>query len=112
MKGATMAKQAAAGKAMSKSEILNSLAEKSGLTKKQVSGLLENLVEVVTGQLGKKGPGVFTIPGLVKLKVRVKPAQPAGMKKNPFTGEMKHAPAKPASRAVRVTAIKKLKDAV
>ena len=106
-----MAKQAAA-KAMSKTEVLNALAEKSDLTKKQVGAVLEGLAELVTQQLGKKGPGIFSVPGLVKLKVRVKPAQPAGMRKNPFTGEMKMSPAKPASRAVRVTALKKLKDAV
>ncbi|MEZ6068173.1 MAG: HU family DNA-binding protein [Planctomycetaceae bacterium] len=107
-----MAKQAASAKAMTKTEVLNVLAEKTELTKKQVSSVLEALGEVVGQQLGKKGPGQFTIPGLVKMKVRVKPAQPAGMRKNPFTGEMKQSPAKPASRAVRVTALKKLKDAV
>jgi len=52
------------------------------------------------------------VPGLMKLKVRVKKAQPAGMRKNPFTGEMKMAPAKPASRTVRIMAVKKLKDRV
>jgi nucleoid DNA-binding protein len=106
-----MAKQGAA-KAMTKTEVLNAVAEKAGLSKKEVGKVMESLAEVVAGQLSKKGPGVFTLPGLVKLKVRVKPAQPAGMKKNPFTGEMKMAPAKPASRAVRVTAVKKLKDAI
>ncbi|MFV0445033.1 MAG: HU family DNA-binding protein [Planctomycetaceae bacterium] len=106
-----MAKQAAA-KAMTKTEVLNAVAEKAGLSKKEVSNVMDALADVVAGQLSKKGPGMFTLPGLVKLKVRVKPAQPAGMKKNPFTGEMKMSPAKPASRAVRVTAVKKLKDAI
>lgn len=107
-----MAKQKAAAKAMTKTEVLNSLAESTGLTKKDVSRVFDELGELVSSQLSKKGPGVFTIPGLVKLKVRQKPAVPAGMRKNPFTGEMKHQPAKPASRAVKVTALKKLKDAV
>jgi nucleoid DNA-binding protein len=106
-----MAKQAAA-KAMSKTEVLNAVAEKSGLSKKEVGRVMDALAELIGNQLSKKGPGVFTLPGLVKLKVRVKPAQPAGMRKNPFTGEMKMSPAKPASRGVRVTAVKKLKDAV
>jgi nucleoid DNA-binding protein len=107
-----MAKQAASGKAMTKTEVLNALAEKSGLSKKEVGSVLDGLAELISNQLSKKGPGAFTVPGLVKLKVKVKPAQPAGMRKNPFTGEMKHSPAKPASRGVRATALKKLKDSV
>lgn len=106
-----MAKQAAA-KALSKTQVLTAIAEETGLSKKDVGNVVEALAGLVSSQLSKKGPGIFTIPGLVKLKVRVKPAQPAGMRKNPFTGEMKMSPAKPASRAVRVTALKKLKDAV
>jgi nucleoid DNA-binding protein len=103
---------AAAAKAMTKTEVLNAVAEKSGLSKKEVASVLDSLSAVVASQLSKKGPGQFTIPGLVKMKVRVKNAVPAGMRKNPFTGEMKQMPAKPASRSVRVTAVKKLKDAV
>jgi len=107
-----MAKKAASVKAMSKTEVLNALAEKTELTKKQVNEVFESLAELIGQQLSKKGPGQFTVPGLLKLKVREKPAVPAGMRKNPFTGEMKQAPAKPASRAVRATALKKLKDMV
>jgi nucleoid DNA-binding protein len=99
-------------KAMSKTDVLNALAEGTGLTRKQVSSVLEELSNLIGKQLGKKGPGVFAVPGLMKLKIRNKPAVPAGMRKNPFTGEMKMAPAKPASRAVRITAMKKLKDMV
>jgi DNA-binding protein HU-beta len=105
-----MAKQAA--KALTKTEVLNAVAEKSGLSKKEVGAVLEALASVVVSQLSKKGPGQFTLPGLAKMKVRVKDAVPAGMRKNPFTGEMKQMPAKPASRTVRVTAVKKLKDAI
>jgi nucleoid DNA-binding protein len=97
---------------MSKTDVLNALAEGTGLTRKQVSSVLEELSNLIGKQLGKKGPGVFAVPGLMKLKIRNKPAVPAGMRKNPFTGEMKMAPAKPASRAVRITAMKKLKDMV
>ena len=106
-----MAKKAP-GKAMTKTQVLAELAEKTELSKKEVGGVLDALGELIGRELSKKGPGQFTVPGLVKLKVREKPAVPAGMRKNPFTGEMKMAPAKPASRAVRVTALKKLKDAV
>ena len=105
-----MAKKAAKG--LSKSDVLNELSEKTGLQRKQVAGVLEELGNIIERQLGKKGPGIFTVPGLLKMKVREKKAQPAGMRKNPFTGEMKMSPAKPASRAIRITAVKKLKDRV
>lgn len=105
-----MAKKAAKG--LSKSDVLNELAEKTGLQRKQVAGVLEELGNLIERQLGKKGPGIFTVPGLLKMKVREKKAQPAGMRKNPFTGEMKMSPAKPASRTIRVTALKKLKDRI
>jgi nucleoid DNA-binding protein len=105
-----MAKKAAKG--LSKSDVLNELSEKTGLQRKQVAGVLEELGNIIERQLGKKGPGIFTVPGLLKMKVREKKAQPAGMRKNPFTGEMKMSPAKPASRTIRVTALKKLKDRI
>jgi len=105
-----MAKKAAKG--LSKSEILNELATATELSRKQVAAVLEELGNLIEKQLSKKGPGNFTVPGLMKLKIREKKAQPAGMRKNPFTGEMKMSPAKPASRAVRITAVKKLKNRV
>jgi DNA-binding protein HU-beta len=105
-----MAKKAAKG--LSKSEILNELATATELSRKQVAAVLEELGNLIEKQLSKKGPGNFTVPGLMKLKIREKKAQPAGMRKNPFTGEMKMSPAKPASRGVRITAVKKLKDRV
>jgi nucleoid DNA-binding protein len=105
-----MAKKAAKG--LSKSEILNELATAAELSRKQVAAVLEELGNLIEKQLSKKGPGNFTVPGLMKLKIREKKAQPAGMRKNPFTGEMKMAPAKPASRGIRITAVKKLKDRV
>ncbi len=107
-----MAKKAASAKPMSKTEVLNTLAESTGLTKKQVASVFDAMSELIADQLGSRGPGVFTVPGLMKLKVREKPAVPAGMRKNPFTGEMKMMPAKPASKAVKVTALKRLKDMV
>lgn len=109
-----MAKAAATttAKAMTKTDVLTALAEKTGVAKKDVGAVFEALGGLIGQQLSKKGPGVFTVPGLMKLKVRVKPAVPAGMRKNPFTGEMAMGAAKPASRAVRVTALKKLKDMV
>ena len=63
-------------------------------------------------RLAPRGPGEFVIPGLLKLKTVKKKAIPAGERRNPFTGQMQHFPAKPASKKVRATALKALKDLI
>lgn len=101
-------------KSISKSEILKTLADATQLSKKQVSGVLDALGELVGKNIGKKGPGVISLPGLCKIKVVNKPPQPARKNvPNPFKpGEFRDIPAKPASRKVRVLPLKALKDMV
>lgn len=99
-------------KSISKTEILKSLADSSQLTKKQVGGVLDALAALVGKNIGKKGPGVIALPGLVKIRVVHKPATAArkGVP-NPFKpGELMDVPAKPARRQVKVQALKALKD--
>ncbi|MGQ0634724.1 MAG: HU family DNA-binding protein [Planctomycetaceae bacterium] len=98
-------------RSISKSEILKTLSEESGLSKKQVSSVLESLASLVGKNIGKKGPGVIALPGLVKIKVVNKPAQPA-RKGVMVLGQLRDLPAKPASRKVRVLPLKALKDMV
>jgi nucleoid DNA-binding protein len=101
-----------AGKAATKSEIMKSLAETTGISKKQVATFFDELAKLMKKHLGKKGPEVFTIPGIAKFRVRTRPATPAKEGKNPFTGEPMMIKAKPARRVVRATPVKALKDAV
>ncbi len=105
---------APAKKAPSKSEVTNSIAEATGLTKKQVTSVFEALNGEIKKSLGAKGPGVFAIPGLVKIEKKKIPARPA--KKgvpNPFKpGELMDVAAKPASTKVKVRPLKSLKDLV
>jgi nucleoid DNA-binding protein len=105
--------KAAAKKAPSKSEILNNIAAASGLNKKDVAKVLEAMAEEIKKNMSKRGPGIFAIPGLVKIERKNVPAKPAqkGVK-NPFTGEIRDVPAKPASVKVKVRALKNLKDMV
>jgi len=108
-----MAKAAASKKPMTKTQILTSLAETTDLSKKQVSDVLEALVELVQKNLGPRAPGSFTLPGLLKIERKKVPARPAKKNvRNPFTGELYDQPAKPASVTVKVRALKKLKDMV
>jgi nucleoid DNA-binding protein len=107
-----MAAKKAPAKAMTKTEILNSLAEATGVQKKDVSNILEELGNLIAQNLKKSGPGVFNIPGLMKIVVQDKPAKKARKGINPFTGEEMMFKAKPASRAVKIRPLKGLKDMV
>lgn len=108
----TAAKSAAPAKPLNKSQIAGVLSEKTGLTKVQVNSVLASLDEMLKQQLGKKGPGVFVLPGLLKLQVRVRPAQPAKKGRNPATGEEITIPAKKAAKRIAVRPLKALKDVV
>lgn len=106
------ASAAAGGKKLTKSQVIGALAEKTGLSKKDVAAVFASMSELIKRELGKKGPGEFVVPDLLKLKVRAIPAKPKRKGINPFTGEEVTFPAKPASRKIRATALKKLKDMV
>ena len=96
-----------------KSEIMNNLAEATGLTKKEVAGVLEALTQEIENNIAKKGSaGMFTIPGLCKIVVRNKPALPKRQVRNPGTGEMVWAKPRPASKQVKIRPLKGLKDMV
>ncbi len=101
----------AASKRMSKAQVIGEIAEYAELDKKTVTKVFEGLTALIKKQL-TRGPEEFVIPGLVKLKSVKKKAVPAGERKHPITGEMKHYEAKPESRKVRATAVKALKDLV
>jgi len=100
-----------AAKPMSKSEISNALSESTGLTKAQITSVFESLSELVGQQL-KSGPGVFTFPGLLKIKVARKPAVPERTGINPFTKQETVFKAKPARNVVKLQALKNLKQMV
>lgn len=98
-------------KPMSKSEIAHTLSETTGLTKTQVASVFDALAELVGRQLNS-GPGIFTLPGLLKIKVARKPAVPARSGINPFTKQETIFKAKPARNVVKLQALKSLKQLV
>ncbi len=100
----------AAPKPPTKSEIIGSIADKTGLTRKDVSAVFDNLNAIIKRNVGRRGPGEFTVPGLLKIRVVKKPATKARKGVNPFTGEEMIFKAKPARKAVKLTALKGLKD--
>ena len=98
------------GKAPGKGEILMTAAEATGLSRKQVSAVMESLSEQIRNALGKKGPGTFTVPGLMRINVIQKPAVKARKGINPFTKQEQMYKAKPARKVVKVRPLKNLKD--
>jgi len=99
-------------KPMTKTQIVAALSEASDLTKQQVTGLLDELAKLIGKNLGQDGPGEFAVPGLMKIKVIRKPATEERKGINPFTKEETVFKAKPARNAVKVIALKGLKDMV
>ena len=110
-----MAKKKAAKKAVksrTKSELFTNIAESTDLTRKPVAAVFDEMAGLIKRDLGKRGPGAFTVPGLMKVRVVRKPATKARMGINPFTKEEMMFKAKPARNVVKVTALKNLKDMV
>jgi nucleoid DNA-binding protein len=99
-------------KAATKAELYGTLAEKTGLGKKDIARIFDALGEIISKDLGKKGPGQFVIPGLLKLKVVRKPATKAKQGINPFTKEPMTIKAKPARNVVKAVPMKGLKELV
>ena len=99
-------------KAPTKTEVLTNIAEATSLSKKEVAAVFEALAEEIKKNLGSRGPGVFAIPGLVKIERKKVPARKA--KKgvpNPFKpGELMDVAARPAYNKVKVRPLKNLKD--
>lgn len=97
---------------LSKTEIMNAISEETGLARKDVKAVLESLAGVIGGHVARGAAGVFKMPGLFKVSVVDKPATEArwGVP-NPFQpGETMNVAAKPASRRVKILALKNLKD--
>ena len=94
----------------SKAQIINSLAESTGLTKREVNAVLDELGLLMQRHIKKRSGGEFVMPGLFKIQTVKKPATKERTGKNPFTGEETVFKAKPASTSVKIRALKKLKD--
>ena len=101
---------ATATKPATKSEILTNIAKATTLSRKQVSSVFEALSEQIKFAVGKKGPGLFAVPGLMKIIVIHKPATKARMGINPFTKHEQMFKAKPARKVIKVRPLKALKD--
>lgn len=93
-----------------KTQLYTTIAECAGVAKKDVTAVFDVFHDIIEQHIKRRGPQVFTLPGLAKIKVINKPATKARKGINPFTGEPTVFKAKPARNVVKVLALKKLKD--
>ena len=97
--------------AFNKTTLVAHLAEQSGVEPKATKAVLAALEAAILGSVHKKGSGEFTLPGLMKIGLQQIPAKKKRFGKDPFTGEERWFPAKPAAVKIKTRALKKLKDA-
>jgi nucleoid DNA-binding protein len=95
---------------MTKSQLIEKIAESNELSKRDVKAVLESLATIGYKELKKNG--LFLVPGFAKFVVIKKPATKARKGTNPFTGEPMTFKAKPARKIVRARPVKAAKDAV
>lgn len=102
-----------ASKKLTKTQVIAELSELTELSKKEVASVFDALSDLIGKQLiGRGSPGEVVVPGLVKLVTVKKAATKKREGINPFTKEPITIAAKPASKKVRVTVLKALKDIV
>jgi DNA-binding protein HU-beta len=101
-----------AGKRLTKSQVISELAEATELDKKSINRVFDGLTDIIKKQLGPRGPGEFVIPGMLKLRAVKKAATKDRPGINPFTKQPITIRGKPASKKIRASALKALKDLV
>lgn len=97
---------------LTKSSIVNEMVETTGLNRKQVSSVFDELAVLIERHIKKGAVGQFILPGLLKIEVKRKPATKARKGTNPFTGEETVFKAKSARNVVKIRPLKKMKDMV
>jgi nucleoid DNA-binding protein len=109
------AKITPSGKQRTKGEIYRTIAEQTGLGRKDVASVFDVMSRMMAADLAKPSkdrPKVFVVPGLMKVTAQYKPPSPERPGKNPFTGEQIMIKAKPASTKIRIRPLKQLKAMV
>jgi nucleoid DNA-binding protein len=91
-----------------RADVVKQIALGTDLKPRQVKEVFDTLSAIMAADLSKKGCGEFNFNGLMKLRTVNKPATKARKGRNPFTGEDVMIKAKPASRKVRVRALRAL----
>jgi DNA-binding protein HU-beta len=97
-------------KTLKRSELLSTVADRTGMAKKEVVNVYEHMTRAI--QDAVRGGQTVALTGFGRFTQRVKKARKAGMARNPFTGEMVKVAAKPAAKLPRFSPAKQFKDYV
>lgn len=97
-------------KPFTKSQFISTISERTAVPRKDVVAIMESIGDIISAHIEKQGPEIFSWPGLFKIQVLKKPATKARQGINPFTGEQMMFKAKPASRKIKIRALKQLKE--
>ncbi len=101
-----------ASKVRTKGEVYRVLSEQTGVARKDVAAIFDTMKDMIGKDLSKRGPGVFSVPGMMKVTVKRMPATKARKGINPFTKEPTVFKAKPARNVIKVRPLKALKEMV
>ncbi len=93
---------------MTKTELVNNIAQKTGVTKQQARHMVEAYADVALAAV--KVEGQVTLPGIARIKKKVKPAQASGEKL--IFGQLKKVKAQPAKEVLKAFPVKAAKDEV
>ena len=107
-----MARATAISEAYTKTQTLAEIAENTGLSKKDVANVVEELSLLIQRHIKKGGCGKFTMAGLFKIQTTRKPATKERKGINPFTKEEAVFKAKPARTVIKIRPLKRMKDMV
>ena len=105
-------KVSASGKPRSKGDVLRTIAQYGGVPRRDVAAVFHVMGSLIKADLSKNGSGIFSVPGLMRITVKRKPATKERRGINPFTKEPTIFKARPARNVVRVRPLKALKDMV
>jgi len=105
-------KVGASAKPRSKSDVFSTIAQHVGIHRRDVAGVFHVMGSLIKADLSKNGAGVFSVPGLMRVTVKRKPATKERQGINPFTKEPMTIKAKPARNVVRVRPLRALKAMV
>jgi len=105
-------KVGASSKARSKSDVYSTIAQHVGIHRRDVAAVFHAMGGMIKADLSKSGAGVFSVPGLMRITVKRKPATKERQGVNPFTKEPMTIKAKPARNVVRIRPLRALKEMV
>jgi len=97
---------------LTKQKLWQHLAKKTGLSKKSIDNIFNELLYVIEDHMKDNGPGKFVLPGIFKLTTKDIPAQAERVGLNPFTKKEMVFKAKPATKKIKIKALKNLKDII